>query len=39
MDTAWNEFLHMAAPVACELDDEAKAGGQPGIVLTRKRKT
>ncbi|MBL8845609.1 MAG: hypothetical protein JNN24_07545 [Hyphomicrobium zavarzinii] len=34
MDAAWNEFLHMGAPVARELDDEAKAGGQPGIVLT-----
>ncbi|NBU58949.1 MAG: hypothetical protein EBS23_04085 [Betaproteobacteria bacterium] len=34
MDVAWDEFLRMAAPVARELDDEAKAGGQPGMVLT-----
>lgn len=34
MDAAWDEFLRMAAPVARQLDDEAKAGGQPGLVLT-----
>lgn len=36
MDAAWQEFWHMAAPVARKLDDEAKAGGQPGLVLSLK---
>lgn len=36
MDAAWHEFWEMAAPVARELDDEAKAGGLPGIVLSLK---
>lgn len=36
MDAAWQEFWNMAAPVARELDDEAKAGGQPGLVLSLK---
>ncbi len=34
VDAAWQELWEMAAPVARRLDDEAKAGGKPGLVLT-----
>ena len=34
VDAAWQELWEMAAPVARRLDDEAKAGGKPGMVLT-----
>lgn len=34
VDAAWKEFWELAAPTARRLDDEAKAGGQPGLVLT-----
>lgn len=34
VDAAWQELWEMTAPVARRLDDEAKAGGKPGTVLT-----
>ncbi len=34
VDAAWKEFWELAAPLARRLDDEAKAGGKPGLVLT-----
>jgi len=33
VDAAWKEFWELAAPAARRLDDEAKAGGKPGLVL------
>lgn len=33
VDGAWQELWELAAPVARRLDDEAKAGGKPGLVL------
>lgn len=34
VNAAWDDLWKMAAPVACRLDDEAKAGKLPGLVLT-----
>ena len=34
VDAAWKELWDLAAPVARRLDDEAKAGGKPGLVLS-----
>lgn len=34
VESAWEELWELAAPVARRLEDEAKAGGKPGLVLT-----
>lgn len=34
-DAAWDRLWHFAAPIARRLDDEVKAGGEPGLILRR----